>query len=79
MEVYIMKTKRCRVKGILFWSLLLVLCLMSVTAVSARRSEIAFLEDSGLTVKDEAYIIGIPERSRAAVVTERLADPQIPG
>ena len=74
-----MKTKRCRVKGILFWSLLLVLCLMSVTAVSTRRSEIAFLEDSGLTVKDEAYIIGIPERSRAAVVTERLADPQIPG
>ncbi len=56
-------------------TLIFLLCIMSAITVSARKNDISFLDQSGLSVKDDAYIIGIPEKSQASVVTDRLADP----
>ena len=62
-------------KKTIICTLVFIICLMSAITVSARKNDIAFLENSGLSVKDDSYIIGIPEKSGASVVTDRLADP----
>lgn len=56
-------------------ALVFLLCLMSAITVSARKNDISFLDNSGLSVKEDAYIIGIPEKAQASEVTDRLSDP----
>ncbi len=62
-------------KKAIICTLVFIICLMSAVTVSARKNDIAFLDNSGLSVKDDSYVTGIPEKCEASVVTDRLADP----
>ena len=55
--------------------ILCILCLSAYITVSARTTDIVFLESSGLSVEDDAYIIGIPEKSLVSDLKDHLINP----
>lgn len=53
----------------------IVLCTVSFITVGARRTELSFTENSGLSIKDDLYMMGLPEKTKAAEVMNRVSNP----
>lgn len=64
-----------KLKFITICIITIVLCTVSFITVSARRTDLSFIENSGLTIKEDLYFMGLPEKSQAIEVMDRLADP----